>query len=129
MRQVFLLFLLLLFAFRGFSQQENKTPCLPSEKLLIKHPIDYEAFRNFNFENQLKFDFKAADSLPRPQFFSSSQFITAIIAPDRHARQLGFFCKNELQLDKLTPVPVRFRLGSADYVNWMEQKPNALKPF
>jgi hypothetical protein len=41
---------------------------------------------------------------------------------------LGFFCQKELLLDRLTPLPLRFRLGSLDYVNWMEQKPNAIKP-
>lgn len=50
------------------------------------------------------------------------------LAKAYHHHMPGFFCQKELQLDKITPVNFRFRLGSLDYVNWMEQKPNAIKP-
>ena len=48
--------------------------------------------------------------------------------PDFYWQQMGFFCKTEAQLDQVSPLPLRFRLGSREYVDYMENKPNSVKP-
>ncbi|MCB0642424.1 MAG: hypothetical protein KDC44_12325 [Phaeodactylibacter sp.] len=35
---------------------------------------------------------------------------------------LAFFCKMEVQIEQSLQLPLKFRLGSVDYVNWLEQK-------
>ncbi len=37
-------------------------------------------------------------------------------------KDLAFFCKIEVKLEKVAKMPVKFRLGSVDYVDYLEGK-------
>lgn len=48
-----------------------------------------------------------------------------VLPQNFYNNHLSFFCKKEVQLQKLTRLPVYFRIGSKDYVDYLEKKTNA----
>ena len=45
------------------------------------------------------------------------------LVPDNYySCNLGFMCKKEIQIQKLTKIPLKIRLGSVEYVDKMEGK-------
>ena len=88
--------------------------------LLIFNNLDLNAQvkKTYSLHKQQKDStFKAQ----QPLHFSAA-FLSTSIRPDTYNNKLGFFCRQEWKMEKMTGIALRFRLGSLDYVNKLEGK-------
>jgi hypothetical protein len=56
-------------------------------------------------------------------------FSIRVLPQNFYNQHMGYFCKKEVQIQKAIILPIYFRLGSKEYTDWMETKPNATKKF
>ena len=122
-----LFFCMIFVASAGFCQETSvKKPQIP----------DLFSFKSFPKPGKTAFSYFCKEKRKEPvQWGVIKPDINLTAAPcpalaaDFYARNFGFFCKKELQFEKATKMPVRFRLGSLQYNDYLEQKPNAIRSF
>jgi hypothetical protein len=61
--------------------------------------------------------------LPTPDS-TAAAFSLRVLPQNFYNQHLSFFCKKEVQLQKLTSLPIYIRAGSKAYVDYLEKKSN-----
>lgn len=62
-------------------------------------------------------------SVPKKILADSIKYFPLCVVPENYySTNLGFFCKKELQIQKLAKFPVKFRLGTVEYCDRIEGK-------
>ena len=61
-------------------------------------------------------------SISSNKYSGATAISQPFLSPNYYATQLGFFCKQEIKLEKTTKIPFKFRLGCVEDCDRMEGK-------
>ncbi len=100
-------------AFRGNAQQ------IVDSSLIHKYPV---VRSSMIYTGVTLHTFSKPVNLPAP--ISLNALPVKTLPQNFYTSQIGFFCTKELQVEKLTKIPFRFRLGSVQYTDALEGKNN-----
>jgi hypothetical protein len=122
-----ILFFCMIFVGKGvFAQQNTKNVLKINDLYGIK-----STFKKIENPELSIFNYKFNKTNTAPAIISKPSalvppFAYSIVNPNYYTQNFGFFCKQELQLEKLTKIPFKFRLGSVQQCDWMEGKGNTV---
>jgi hypothetical protein len=121
-----ILFFCMIFVAGGAFCQNMATKTV-ADKSLFNVKQTYQGNKNIAFSNPVKkTDGKVQQLVVNLNpLIRLNPFSCSVIGADFYTQGLGFFCKKELQIEKATKIPLRFRLGTLQYNNYLEGKPNA----
>ena len=69
---------------------------------------------------------RSQKSIPAPFLFDQTHPAAHVIkqglSPGFYLTQIGFFCKQEIKVQKFSKIPIKFRLGGVEACDQMEGK-------
>jgi len=80
------------------------------------------SYNTFPLKNKLKASDTAIHFMPSISLFRSLENLKPPVSADFSTCTYGFFCREELKIEKATKMPIRFRLGSLAQCNYYEGK-------
>lgn len=91
-------------------------------------PLRWQATRDVDFKWVQQNTVLPLRFSPHHEHWRSFPFRTEqVISPSEVVERWGFFCRQEWVMEKKIKVPVRFRLGTVSYVDYLEGKQKPLE--